>query len=97
MISRILTGLSQHEWKEAWQKVQAVLPYAGQLRPGWLPTFAKWKQGVIFEARNRQFIAYAQTGRRCSMRSAIQHIIQETLSSDHPLPPQAVPHMEVPS
>lgn len=88
MITRILTGLSEHEWKEAWKKIHhapAGTTFVDeQNRPMVEPTFEEWKEAVIDEGHNRRFISYAYTGKRCSLRAGVQEVINEILNPTTP-------------
>jgi len=98
MMTRLLTGLNDQEWRKAWASVQAVLPFAGNLAPQVLPSFRVWKAAVIAEGKNRRFIDQCY-GEKISLRAGVQEVIREVLRSDFPQPPQAIfaPEMEMPS
>jgi hypothetical protein len=89
MISRILTGLSEHEWQSAWAKVLPHLHVPIADKPMALnreiPTFAEWKQAVVFEGKNRQFI-HRCYGEKISLRAGVQEVIDEIAD---PTPAQA--------
>jgi hypothetical protein len=80
MISRILTGLSEHEWREAWAKVLPRLQVPIADKPMALnrptPSFAEWKQAVIFEGKNRQFV-HRCYGEKISLRAGVLEVINE--------------------
>jgi hypothetical protein len=80
VVTRILTGLSEHEWKEAWAKVEPVLPKLVGVCIPELVTFEEWMSAVCAEGRNRQFISYATTGKRCSFRAGVRQVVSEILA-----------------
>lgn len=81
----MLSGLSELEWEAAWKFIEPRLKALGPDCPksyyvdfaGPIPTFAEWKDAVIAEGKNRQFINYVYTGKRCSLRQGVQKVIQE--------------------
>jgi len=76
LISRMLSGLSEHEWEAAWKTTEPMYQALPEPGPFPLPTFAEWKRVVIMEGKNLQRIHYAVTGERWSLREAVQEVIQ---------------------
>jgi hypothetical protein len=72
LTSLIKTGMTEREWQLAWEKLPSK---AKTLDLG--ITFEEWKEAVIEEGKNRRFIIYAVTGKRCSLRKGVKTVISE--------------------
>jgi len=72
--SLIRTGMTEREWELAWEK----LPLRAKIVDLGI-TFEQWKEALIAEAKNRQFINRAYTGSRRggSLRSNVKTVLSE--------------------
>ena len=77
LLTRIRTGLSEYEWEKAW--AQAVSTPGLQVHALALGLEA-WRENVVAEGKNRQFIERAYSGKRLSLRGGVLQVIREVLT-----------------
>jgi hypothetical protein len=81
LLSLIQTGLSEREWENLWAKLVS----SPQFQVAALATgFEQWKADVIAEGKNRQFIEYAYSGKRISLKKGIAQVVREMKQDAEP-------------
>jgi hypothetical protein len=72
--SWVQTGLTEWQWEMLWaQLASSPKTQIEALKLG----YENWREAVISEGANRQFIHYATTGKHISLRKGIAEVVQE--------------------
>jgi len=84
LLTQLRTGLTEYEWEKYWAQLVST--------PRWQVEalalgLEGWRKAVVDEGRNRQFIEYAYSGKRISLRTGVLQVIRESLDNTAPIAP----------